>query len=61
MSNEIMVSGVDIHNVTRDNIECKVRDHGYFATIQINLGPTSVTLYTTNEEIAAIRRILGGW
>jgi len=61
MSNEIMVSGVDIHNVTRDNIECKVRDHGYFATIQINLGHTSVTLYTTNEEIAAIRRILGGW
>ena len=61
MSNEIMVSGVDIHNVTRDNIECKVRDHGYFATIQINLAPTSVTLYTTNEEIAAIRRILGGW
>ena len=61
MSEEIRVSGVDIHNVTRDNIECKVRDHDYFATIQINLGHTSVTLYTTNEEIAAIRRILGGW
>jgi len=61
MSEEIRVSGVDIHNVTRDNIECKVRNHDYFATIQINLGHTSVTLYTTNEEIAAIRRILGGW
>jgi len=61
MSEEIRVSGVDIHNVTRDNIECKVRDHDYFATIQINLGHTSVTLYTTNEAIAAIRRILGGW
>jgi hypothetical protein len=61
MSNEIRVSGVDIHNVTRDNIECKVRDHDYFATIQINLGNTSVTLYTTLAEVAAIRRILGGW
>jgi hypothetical protein len=61
MSEPVRVSGVDIHNVTRDNIECKVRDHDYFATIQINLGYTSVTLYTTNEEIAAIRRILGGW
>jgi len=61
MSEEIRVSGVDIHNVTRDNIECKVRDHDYFATIQINLGHTSVTLYTTIEEVAAIRRILGGW
>jgi hypothetical protein len=61
MSNEIRVSSVDIHNVTRDNIECKVHDHDYFATIEINLGSTSVTLYTTLEEIAAIRRILGGW
>jgi hypothetical protein len=61
MSNEIRVSGVDIHNVTRDNIECRVRDHDYFATIQINLGHTSVTLYTTIDEVAAIRRILGGW
>ena len=61
MSEPIRISGIDIHNVTRDNIECKVRDHDHFATIQINLGSTSVTLYTTLEEIAAIRRILGGW
>lgn len=61
MNDDIRVSGVDIHNVNRNNIECRVRDHDYFATIQINLGATSVTLYTTNEEIAAIRRILGGW
>jgi hypothetical protein len=61
MSEQIRVGGIDIHNVTRDNIECKVRDHDHFATIQINLGNTTVTLFTTNEEIAAIRRILGGW
>ena len=61
MSEQIRVSGVDIHNVTRDNIECTVHDHGYFATIQIRLNNTNVTLYSTNEEIAAIRRILGGW
>ena len=61
MSEQPRLGSVDIHNVTRDNIECKVRDHDYFATIQINLGSTSVTLYTTLEEVAAIRRILGGW
>ena len=61
MSETPRVGSIDIHNVTRDNIECKVRDHDHFATIQINFGFTTVTLYTTVEEIAAIRRILGGW
>ena len=61
MSESPRVGSVDIHNVTRDNIECTVRDHDHFATIQINLGVTTVTLYTTNDDAAAIRRILGGW
>jgi hypothetical protein len=61
MSESPRVGSIDIHNVTRDNIECTVHDHDYFATIKISLGVTSVTLYTTNEEVAAIRRILGGW
>ena len=61
MSESPRVGSIDIHNVSRDNIECRVRDHEHFATIQINLGVTSVTLYVDRDDVAAIRRILGGW
>ena len=61
MSDEVRVGSIDIHNVNRDNITCEVHIHDYFATIQIRLDNTDITLYTTLEEIAAIRRILGGW
>ena len=61
MSDEVRVGGIDIHNVNRDNITCEVHIHDYFATIQIKLSNTDITLYTTLDEVAAIRRILGGW
>ena len=61
MSESPRVGSVDIHNVTKDNITCKVRVHDHFATIQIDLGVTTVTLYTNLDDVAAIRRILGGW
>ena len=61
MSDEVRVGSIDIHNVNRDNITCEVHIHDYFATIQIRLDNTDITLFTTLEEIAAIRRILGGW
>jgi hypothetical protein len=61
MNKEPRVGSVDIHDVTKESTECRVREHDHFATIQINLGITSVTLYTTIGEVAAIRRILGGW
>jgi len=61
MTKQPRLGSIDIHNVTRDNIECTTHDHGYFGTIKISLGVSTVTLYTTVDEIAAIRRILGGW
>jgi hypothetical protein len=61
MSESPRVGSIDIHNVDRDNIECRVRDHDNFSTIQINLGVTSVTFYVETNDVAAIRRILGGW
>ena len=61
MSDEVRVGSIDIHNVNRDNITCEVHIHDYFATIAIKLSNTDITLYTTLDEIAAIRRILGGW
>ena len=61
MSNEVRIGGLDIHNVNRDNVKCEVHYHDDFASIAIIFNNTALTLYTTHAEIAAIRRILGGW
>jgi hypothetical protein len=61
MSEKVVVGNIGIHQVTRDNISCKVTDHDTFTAITIDLGMTSITLFTTLDDVAAIRRILGGW
>ena len=61
MSEKATVGSIDIHQVNKDNISCKVRNHENFSTIQIDLGTTTVTLYTSIDDVAGIRRILGGW
>lgn len=61
MSEKVVVGNIGIHNVTKENISCKVSQHDTFTAITIDLGLTSVTLFTNNDDVAAIRRILGGW
>mgnify|MGYP003661757914 CR=1 FL=1 len=61
MSEKVVVGNIGIHQVTRDNISCKVTQHETFSSITLDFGMTSVTLFTTLEDVAAIRRILGGW
>ena len=61
MSEKVVVGGIAIHQVTKDNITCRVTQHDTFASITLDFGLTSVTLFTTLEDVAAIRRILGGW
>jgi hypothetical protein len=61
MSEKATVGSIDIHQVNKDNVSCKLRQHDNFCTIQIDLGMTTITLYTKLEDVAAIRRILGGW
>jgi hypothetical protein len=61
MSNEINVGNIGIHGVTKDNIKCVVRQHDNFTAITLDFGLTSITLYTQLDDVAAIRRILGGW
>ena len=58
---EPVVGAINIHGVTKDNIKCKVTQHDTFTAITLDFGLTSVTLYTTLDDVAAIRRILGGW
>ena len=61
MSEPVQVGAINIHNVTKDNIKCIVRQHENFTSITLDFGLTSVTLYTQLDDVAAIRRILGGW
>jgi hypothetical protein len=61
MSEKVVVGNIGIHQVTKDNISCRVSQHDTFTAITIDLGLTSVTLFTTLDDVAAIRRILGGW
>ena len=61
MSEKVVVGNIGIHNVNKENISCRVSQHETFSAITIDLGLTSVTLFTTLDDVAAIRRILGGW
>ena len=61
MSEKVVVGNIGIHNVTKENISCKVTDHDGFTSISIDFGLTTITLFTTRDDTAAIRRILGGW
>jgi hypothetical protein len=61
MSEKVTVGNIGIHQVTKDNISCKVSQHDTFSAITLDFGLTSVTLFTTLDDVAAIRRILGGW
>ena len=61
MSEKVIVGNIGIHQVTKENISCKVSQHDTFTAITLDFGMTSVTLFTNNDDVAAIRRILGGW
>ena len=61
MSEKVVVGNIGIHNVTKENISCRISQHDTFSAITIDLGLTSITLFTTLDDVAAIRRILGGW
>ena len=61
MTDEAQVGNIGIHYVTKDNVTCTTNHWADFSSISIDFGVTTVTLFTTNEDVAAIRRILGGW
>ena len=61
VSEKVVVGDIGIHQVTKENISCRVNDHEGFSSITLDFGLTSVTLFTNRDDVAAIRRILGGW
>ena len=61
MIEKMQMGNIGLHNVTRDNITCKVTDHDGFSVITLDFGISSVSMFTTLDDVAAIRRIMGGW
>ena len=61
MSEQANIGSINIHGVTKDNIKCIVKQYDSFTAITLDFGLSSVTLYTELDDVAAIRRILGGW
>ena len=61
MNDPVQVGNIGIHHVRKENITCKVNQFETFSSITLDFGLTSVTLYTTLDDVAGIRRILGGW
>lgn len=46
------VSGMTIHDVKPDDVKVLVRDHGWFATLEICIGSMSVSMFTDSEHTA---------
>ena len=61
MSDKVIVGNIGIHQVSKENLTCRVTQHDTFTSITLDFGITTVTLFTNNDDVAAIRRILGGW
>ena len=61
MSEKVIVGNIGIHQVSKENLTCRVTQHDTFSSITLDFGITTVTLFTNNDDVAAIRRILGGW
>ena len=61
MSEKVIVGNIGIHQVSKENLTCKVTQYDTFTSITLDFGVTTVTLFTNNDDVAAIRRILGGW
>jgi hypothetical protein len=61
MSEKVIVGNIGIHQVSKENLTCRVTQHDTFTSITLDFGITTVTLFTDNDDVAAIRRILGGW
>ena len=53
------VGGINIHNVTAENIKCELMHLEKSTCITITVGMTTVHLYMDNDQAIAVKRILG--
>ena len=55
------VNNIDFNNVTTKDVICNVENEGDLVSLIIHIGMTQVTIYTDRDNLAGIRRIIGGW
>ena len=55
------VNNIDFNNVTTLDVSCNVEIEDDLVSLVIHLGMTRVTIYTDRDNLAGIRRIIGGW
>ena len=55
------VNNIDFNNVTTKDVICNVENEGDLVSLIIHIGMTQVTIYTDKDNLAGIRRIIGGW
>ena len=53
MSDKVVVGNIGIHNVTKENISCKVSQHDTFTAITLDFGLTSVIM----EAVGALHAL----
>ena len=53
------VSGINIHNVTAEETKCEILHLDRSTCLSITVGKTSITLFMDNDQVIAIKRILG--
>ena len=53
------VGGINIHNVTAENLKCELMHLENSTCISIHVGMTTVHLYMDNDQAIAVKRILG--
>jgi hypothetical protein len=55
------VNNIDINNVMTKDVICNAEIEDDLGILTIHIGMTQITIYTNKDNVAGIRRILGGW
>ena len=53
------ISGISIHNVTAEETKCELMHLDHSTCISITVGMTSINLFMANDQVIAVKRILG--
>lgn len=55
------VNNIDFNNVTTKDVICNVEIEDDLVSLIIDIGMTQVTIYIDKDNLAGIRKIIGGW
>ena len=53
------VGTINIHNVTAENLKCELMHLERSTVVAISIGTTTVQLFMDNDQVIAVKKILG--